>query len=422
MRNYDKPLTFILTGSGISKPENSRTLLEDFIFGNLPGDAVVDVKFVVPYFGKISPSLNAAIEILKEWGIDGDDFIPVVEPNSGHKSLVTATKTEQVDKGDSEQHAIDLLSQARSDGRDVFYISIYDPERDISSVTDAKDWTWLPTLNLAEGLIDSFDGYESEEDRLKREELQRKFDEEQKAKEAAEKPVKEPAKKATTPRKRAAKKPVAVEDVPLVDAPEMPLVAPQIDKGWGPHEHKYVWGDDGIGHSGSFCECGKEEPAPKPKPAAGLIADAVAREAEKKAARELLELESEIAQQYPNDTVTLSGTIVVGKSEFHKDLEPVRKDGDSWEEIKDGYVYGYQMINGEIQSTGSMGLHSELSHVPADMAAPDVWKDVAAAVPADTTHITVSIDDMVKLSAGMKKMAEGFTEIISAYSQMLEDK
>lgn len=30
--------------------------------------------------------------------------------------------------------------------------------------------------------------------------------------------------------------------------------------GWGPHVHHYQWGDDGIGHSGSFCKCGKEEP------------------------------------------------------------------------------------------------------------------------------------------------------------------
>lgn len=30
--------------------------------------------------------------------------------------------------------------------------------------------------------------------------------------------------------------------------------------GWGPHQHRYYWGDDGIGNSGSFCECGQEEP------------------------------------------------------------------------------------------------------------------------------------------------------------------
>lgn len=30
--------------------------------------------------------------------------------------------------------------------------------------------------------------------------------------------------------------------------------------GWGPHIHRYEWGDDGIGHSGSFCRCGQEEP------------------------------------------------------------------------------------------------------------------------------------------------------------------
>lgn len=33
-----------------------------------------------------------------------------------------------------------------------------------------------------------------------------------------------------------------------------------VKRGWGPHEHRYVWADDGIGHSGAFCSCGKEEP------------------------------------------------------------------------------------------------------------------------------------------------------------------
>ncbi len=30
--------------------------------------------------------------------------------------------------------------------------------------------------------------------------------------------------------------------------------------GWGPHIHRYEYGDDDNGHSGSFCQCGKEEP------------------------------------------------------------------------------------------------------------------------------------------------------------------
>lgn len=393
MRNYDKPLTFVLTGSDASKPEHSRTLLEDFIFGNLPGDAQVDVKFVVPYTGRISASLSAAIDILKEWGIDGEDFIPVVEPNNGHKSISSAAKSIQCDSGTSLEVAVDFLYQAHKEDRNVAFIALFDPENDLDVVTYAKDWNWLPTLNLSEGLIDHFEGYESAEDRAYREAIQAEYQAKM-AEAEPEKPArKTAAKKATTPRKRAASKPLESEDVPLTEDAVKAPTAPA-----------------------------------KPKPAAGLIADAVKREEEKKAARtkptSIEEFEQAVLSGEIGGPVSteLSGTIVVGKSELPENLEPVRKDGDSWEEIKDGYVYGYQMINGEIQSTGSMGLHSELSHVPADMATPDVWKDVAAAVPADTTHITVSIDDMVKLSAGMKKMAEGFTEIISAYSQMLEDK
>lgn len=37
----------------------------------------------------------------------------------------------------------------------------------------------------------------------------------------------------------------------------------KVQRGWGPHVHHYEWGDDGIGHSGSFCRCGKEEPEPE---------------------------------------------------------------------------------------------------------------------------------------------------------------
>jgi len=42
--------------------------------------------------------------------------------------------------------------------------------------------------------------------------------------------------------------------------PERFVGEPYTSKGWGPHVHYYSYGDDGIGHSGSFCSCGKEEP------------------------------------------------------------------------------------------------------------------------------------------------------------------
>jgi hypothetical protein len=37
-------------------------------------------------------------------------------------------------------------------------------------------------------------------------------------------------------------------------------IAEKSRSGWGPHIHRYEYGDDDIGHSGSFCRCGKEEP------------------------------------------------------------------------------------------------------------------------------------------------------------------
>lgn len=364
MRNYGKSLTLALAGDGVSDVRNSEALLGDFIFGE--SNDAVDVKLLVPFDGPLQPSLEKAIGVLKDWGVDGSDFVPVVEPNSGHKHIASAETTVQVSQGGSTAEIINWLLAEKEKGNDVVFVSIFDPEstKDLAAVADVKA-AGLPTLNMALGLVDTFPGYESAADRMAREEKQAAFDAEQKEKAAAEKPPrktaakKTAAKKATAPRKAAASQALVSEDVPLTDEPEKPAQA--VSQGWGPHEHKFVWADDNNGHSGSFCSCGEEEPAKVQTGTERLVAQAVAREAEKKAAR-----------------LELSGTIVAGKSELPKDLEP------------------------------------------AKVVAPtvDVWQDVAkAAVPGET--LTVRKADIVELGDAMEQMATGFTAALNVYKRMV---
>jgi hypothetical protein len=414
MRNYDKPLTFVLTGSGTSTTAHTKTLLEDFIFGTLEN---VDVKFIVPFYGAKSSSLGNALALLKDWGMDGDDFIPVVEPNGGHHAIASAGMSHQVEAGTSVQFSIDLLSAARSEGRDVAFISIFNPdsEQDLKAIETAKDWDWLSTLNLAEGLIDHFEGYESIEDRAFREAIQQEYQ----AKMAEDEPEKPIVKKATTPRKRVAKKPVEAEDVPLTEERQKPPVAPE-----------------------------------KPKPASGLIANAVAREADKKLARDLAKLAAADMVKHCNvdalddaERAFLVSSGLYTQKQVDDELamcaasakerdKVARKEGEVWEEREEGFVTVYQMRNGKVQSSGPMRENTEPSTElsgtitmssklptelePAKMVdpTPDVWKDVAAAVP-DITHISVAKEDLVKLNEGMQKMAEGFSDVLSAYNNML---
>lgn len=39
-----------------------------------------------------------------------------------------------------------------------------------------------------------------------------------------------------------------------------PYTPGKVKGGWGPHVHRFEYGDDDNGHSGSFCRCGEEEP------------------------------------------------------------------------------------------------------------------------------------------------------------------
>lgn len=353
-KDYSRDLTMVFAGSGETTLSNLSALLENFIFGPppAPGEEEIEreVTIMIPAQYKNSPG----VKTLLKWGT----------PMGMEFSVIPGDPQESLDS------ALGMLAEANDAFQETAFIMFYNPdskyEKDNLALTDlevigeAKNHEWLTTYNLSEGMVDYFDGYESTDERLKREALEEAFAEQQRVKEEAEKAARPPrktaAKKAATPRKRAASKPKVEEDKPLPIEPEKPLAEP--------HKHKYVWADDENGHSGSFCSCGEEEPE---KVLAGLdklVDDAVKREAERKAERDA--------------TTELSGTIVVGAPKLPEALSPV--------------------------------------------TTTDVWQDVAKAVPADVESFQVSKADIVELGEAMEEMANAFGKAIRVYKNIVEGK
>lgn len=377
MQDFTKDLTIAFAGTGNSAFNNVDALLGDYIFGPMPAEGEEEIEREVTILIPIEYKDAPGIQTLRGWGEPMGMVFDIVKGDDPHSTLDNVFAT---------------LEHAQANNQETAFIMFYNPESkyekdnpaltDLEVIGEAKNHPWLTTLDVCQGLVDFFEGYESTDDRIKREALEEAYAEQQKAKEAAEKPAKAPrktaAKKATTPRKRAAAKPVEMEEEPLPMEPEKPLAEPKLGKGWGPHVHHYVWGDDGMGNTGSVCECGEEEPDQVLSGLDKLVDDAVKREAEKKAARELGELEAEFAEKYPNEPMELSGTIVVGAPKLPEGLSPV--------------------------------------------TTADVWQDVAKAVPADVESFQVSKADIVELGEAMEEMANAFGKAIRVYKNIVEGK
>lgn len=389
-QDFSKDLVLLVTGTGSVTLASLRDNLEDFIFGPpaAPGEEEImrDVKILL-----LDGAEGPGIDTLMRWGIpSGMEF----------------KKIQGADDREALENAFAELVGDMTDGKETVFAMLYNPdskyEQGNSAMTDleilgeAKNYSWLTTLNLSEGLIDSFEGYESTDDRIKREKLEEEFDRKKRAEEphpfkpSAEDeerchlctnfkadmrhsgPAKKTAaKKAVTPRKKAAPKPVEAEDKPLLDAPEKPLAAPSVTP--------VVAGLD------------------------NLVAKAVEREAAKKLPKHRWETRDGGAGwtegscmdcgtdiQTPDDPcvrppLTLSGNIVMSR-------EPKK---------------------------------TELPKDVAVVTTEEVWQDVAKAVPPtdiSVTHFTVAKADIIKLNEGMQKMASGFSEILDAYKSIVEGK
>jgi hypothetical protein len=272
-RDMSKDLTIVVTGLGKITLPNLNDLLENWMFGDQDER---EIRIIVPVLSKMGTGLK---EFCK-WGINiGFDFTIVQAGDAGMTKEITSLPEKcfvRVDNDrDALQCAMDFLHEDHDNGNETAFIMLYDETStykqgdahlsDREIIGEAKNYTWLTTLNLCQGLTDFFEGYESTDDRIQREAKEAEFAEEQAKLKAAEP---KPAKKAAAPRKRAAKKAVAPEPTPVLEEPEKPLQEPSepIAKGWGDYQgnciHYFVWADDDMGNEGSVCtNCGLEEPS-----------------------------------------------------------------------------------------------------------------------------------------------------------------
>lgn len=379
--DYSKPLTVVLSGTGNTTIANLSANLEDFMFGPVNER---DIKIIVPIFSK----MGAGMRTFFKWGnAMGFDFKIVQTEGASMTPEISALPSEAFTRMPTEQDTLDtvieILADSNRKGHETAFIMLFNPEStsefsDMHMLSTAKQNDWLVTLNLCEGLVDSFEGFETEADRAHRESVQQKFDEEERAAEDAERAAVKAQPKPSTGHRRASSKPKVSEPKPLAEDPEKPLqdvpiavttseatnsdVIVGIDKLVGKAvareeakratsptislsfssskscDHRYIWVDDEIGHSGSFCErCG-------------------------------------IAEGYEPSPTELSATATITSTPTVSEVE-------------------------------------------------EVWTDVVRAAPKvqSVEHITVPRADLAELADSIKNMTDSFGRVMDAFARILKN-
>lgn len=226
-RDFNKDLTIMVAGSNNVTMQHLEESMAEWIFGNTEER---EVHVIVPLLSQMGGGIRNLIKLGMEWefkftlvhpkgvsmtremsALPGDWFLPV---DDEHMAL---------EKG------LALLTEHYKAGDETAFIHAYNPENtyeqgnnalsDFEIIGYAKNYNWLSTLNLCEGLIDSFEGYKSTDEILKEERLQKEFAE----KLAAEEAAKPKTAKAPVTRRRAVKKTEPQESAPLLEEPEKPL-------------------------------------------------------------------------------------------------------------------------------------------------------------------------------------------------------
>ena len=218
----------MVAGSGNVTMQHLEETMAEWIFGSVEER---EVHVILPVLSQMGGGIRNLIKLGTEWEFK---FTVIQAKNAPMTRELSALPEECFVRMDHErealEHGLSLLTEKHRSGDETAFILAYDPKStyeqgdpslsDYEIIGDAKNYQWLSTLNLCEGLIDSFEGFETTDEMLKRERLQKEFEDKQRAEEAA-KPA--PAKKATQPRKRAQKKAETPEAKPLVVEPEKPL-------------------------------------------------------------------------------------------------------------------------------------------------------------------------------------------------------
>lgn len=241
MRDFSQDITLMIAGSGKTNLAHLQEILEDWIFGDGDGR---EVTIVLSLTDEIGPGIRT---VAKWIGMSGANLIVTKRENQEMFRDLTSLEGDFLSYSDERmalEAAFNILENRKNKGEETAFVMLYNPESkykvgstaltDAEILSTAKGFDWLTTLNL-EGMTDYFEGYETEEEKTKREEAVRAFELAEAEKEAANpepKPAakKAVAKKATAPRKRAAKKPVEPEPTPLMEEAEKPLEDVSEDK------------------------------------------------------------------------------------------------------------------------------------------------------------------------------------------------
>lgn len=242
-RDFSKDLTIMVAGSGNATMAHLEASLAEWIFGTVDER---EVHVILPVLSQMGPGIRNLIKLGMEWEFKFTVIQAKDAPMTRELSGVPEDSFVRMD-GEREalEHGLELLTERFKAGDETAFFLAYNPKStyeqgnpalsDFEIIGDAKNYRWLTTLNLCEGLIDSFEGFETTDEILKRERLQQEFEDKQRAEEAA-KPQEE--KKAPAPRKRAAKKVPPKEPKPLVTEAEKPLQEPSEAKSEGPNPHR----------------------------------------------------------------------------------------------------------------------------------------------------------------------------------------
>lgn len=220
-RDFTKDLTIMVAGTGKITADTLREQLDDWVFGNVDSR---EVKLVIPIMNRPTPGMRFMVD----WAIQVEADVQVVQTLGAGMTRELAA-LDDIIKMDTEKETLDksfeIMLERQKAGDEVAFLMTYDKTSvytqgdhnmsDLEILCEAKNYTWLPTLN-AEVMADAFEGYESTDERIKREAAEKAFAE----KIAEEKAAAKPAKKAAAPRKKAAPK---TESTPVVNEPEKPL-------------------------------------------------------------------------------------------------------------------------------------------------------------------------------------------------------
>ena len=229
-RDFSKDLTIMVAGSGNVTMQHLEESMAEWIFGSVDER---EVHVIVPLLSQMGGGIRNLIKLGMEWEFKFTLVHPKGAPMSREMSALPGDWFVPADdEREALEKGLSLLTDRFKAGDETAFIHAYDPENtyeqgnnalsDFEIIGDAKNYDWLTTLNLCEGLIDSFEGYKTTDEILKEERLQKEFEDKQRAEEAANpKPV--AAKKVTAPRKRAAKQVEKEESKPLVVEDEKPL-------------------------------------------------------------------------------------------------------------------------------------------------------------------------------------------------------